>query len=399
MRSELTRFSMCRFIKITYLVVLVVLLLWPFDFIFPFQQNNHVEWMVDSNGVAFLSRGQILSQSSPVRLHQTLIAGHGLTLEAWLSSEDKGQHGPARIVSYSLNPSLQNFMLGQEGSDLVVRLRTTQTNLKGTNPEFVVENVFLKTGFQHIVVTYNFLEQRVYVDGELRLQVAIPGGGFDNWDPSYPLVLGNEATGNREWLGKLSLLAIYDHPLNEQEVRQNYLMGRTTGLTGAFNEGRASRGLTAFYLFDEQRGTVIRDQSGGVPPLNLYIPEHVVADQNKRYLGIAPDYESFMMNASFLKDVVLNVLAFIPLGVIFYGFFSLPEKSPLKAVVFSLMLGLLFTVGIESLQFYMKSRFSSLIDVVSNTAGISLGIVTGRFEMRFRKFLLHFKINGPCLDC
>ena len=398
MRSELIRSSMFRFIKTSYLVVLMLLLLWPFDFIFPFQQDNHVEWMADSNGVAFLPRGQILSESSPVRLHQTLLAGRGLTLEAWLASEDKDQHGPARIVSYSLNPSLRNFMLGQEGSDLVVRLRTTQTNLNGTDPEFVVENVFLKTGFQHIVVTYNFLEQRVYVDGELRRKADIPGGGFDNWDPSYPLVLGNEATGNREWLGKISLLAIYDHPLSEQEVRQHYLMGRTSGLTGALNEGRVSSGLTAFYLFDAQHSTVVRDQSGVAPPLNLYIPEHVAADQNKRYLGAAPDYESFRMNANFLKDVVLNILAFIPLGVIFYGLFGLPEKSPSKAVVFSLMLGLLFTIGIESLQFYMKSRFSSLIDVMSNMAGTSLGIVVGIFEVRFRKFLLHFKINGPCLD-
>jgi len=175
-----------------------------------------VHWITKSNGIEFRQRGQVLSRSSTENLCGRLLIGTGFSLEMWIASENEVQSGPARIVSYSLNTGLRNFTLGQSGENLVMRLRTTKTDLNGINPHLKVANVFGSAGLQHIVVTYDFLEQRVYINGTIQAREKIPGGRFTNWDPSYYLVLGNEATGDRPWLGKIFFLAMYSRPLAEK---------------------------------------------------------------------------------------------------------------------------------------------------------------------------------------
>jgi VanZ family protein len=43
---------------------------------------------------------------------------------------------------------------------------------------------------------------------------------LNNWNPDYNLVIGNEATGDREWLGKVQSFSMSDRALSESEVRQ-----------------------------------------------------------------------------------------------------------------------------------------------------------------------------------
>ncbi|WAL62591.1 VanZ family protein [Thermocoleostomius sinensis] len=41
---------------------------------------------------------------------------------------------------------------------------------------------------------------------------------LNNWDDSFPLVLGNETTGDRPWQGQLAAISLYDAALSETEV-------------------------------------------------------------------------------------------------------------------------------------------------------------------------------------
>jgi hypothetical protein len=108
---------------IFYIFILIGFLLWPFDF-FSFVKND-VRWIEDSKGIEFLETGQAVSNSSTQNFFDGLVNGSGLTLEMWLQTEDVNQLGPARILSYSINPGLRNFTVGQSRDKLVVRLRTT----------------------------------------------------------------------------------------------------------------------------------------------------------------------------------------------------------------------------------------------------------------------------------
>jgi VanZ family protein len=48
---------------------------------------------------------------------------------------------------------------------------------------------------------------------------------FSNWDKDYSFLLGNEATLDRPWLGKMFLVAVYDRALNPNEILTNFRVG------------------------------------------------------------------------------------------------------------------------------------------------------------------------------
>jgi hypothetical protein len=58
-----------------------------------------------------------------------------------------------------------------------------------------------------------------------RLRVRIPGSDFSNWDAGHHLVLGNEATGNRPWFGKLFLVGTYNRALSSRKIEHNFAAG------------------------------------------------------------------------------------------------------------------------------------------------------------------------------
>ena len=56
------------------------------------------------------------------------------------------------------------------------------------------------------------------------------GRDFSNWDSNYPLLIGNEATLDRPYLGEIFLVAIYDRVISDAEIQQNFnagALGRT----------------------------------------------------------------------------------------------------------------------------------------------------------------------------
>ena len=96
---------------------------------------------------------------------------------------------------------------------------------------------------------------------------------FGNWDSGFSLQLGNEATMDRPWLGKIYLVAVYDRALDRAEIRSNLA-------AGAFAQEptrRVREGLVALYTFSEPLGAVVPDRSFFGPPLDLYVgdPERV----------------------------------------------------------------------------------------------------------------------------
>ena len=106
-----------------------------------------------------------LETKTPVALlTQKLRQTSQFTLVTSIATADLDQSGPARIVSISGDPFRRNFTLGQEGSDLALRLRTPVTGINGTNPELAVPEFFTDSGWHRLVVTYNGLVLRLYVD-------------------------------------------------------------------------------------------------------------------------------------------------------------------------------------------------------------------------------------------
>ena len=65
---------------------------------------------------------------------------------------------------------------------------------------------------------------RVYINGRQDASKKV-AGKLSNWNDGFRLVLANELTGDRPWLGELRLVAIYGRALAPREVKQNFKAG------------------------------------------------------------------------------------------------------------------------------------------------------------------------------
>ncbi|MBI5474212.1 MAG: VanZ family protein [Ignavibacteriae bacterium] len=84
--------------------------------------------------------------------------------------------------------------------------------------------------------------------------------------------------------------------------------------------------------------------------------------------------QRFLPAESLWDDIIVNVVLFVPLGMIFGGL-ALRRYTGGKSFVLVTMGGALFSCVIEALQLFLPFRFSSIFDIASNTAGSLIGFV------------------------
>ena len=378
-----------------YGIILAFILLWPFDF--GFLHKNNVKWAPDADGVIF-DDGQIMSTEPCKSLLNKILSGNGLSIELVVASQNDSQSGPARIITCSADPFQRNFTVGQEKDGLIVRLRTIYTDDNGLYPHVVVPGVFSSKEAQYIVIIYDFKKLSIFVNGTLRLQQPAPTGGLSNWDPSYRLIFGNEATGNRPWIGRIFYAAIYNRPISESEISEHYVNN------GRFRKNKNSenlikdKGIVARYFFDEGKGNRIHDSSGNSDPIDLAVPA-VIQSRNGSYFSLS--FKHAAMDMEFYKDIFLNIIAFIPFGFLFHAFLRERFGKSMKVAAAVLILGGIFTVCIESMQYFSATRSSSMLDVINNLLGTFLGVVLDRlYERRLEKWFrttIRIKVKGSRL--
>ena len=149
---------------------------------------------------------------------------NAITIEAWVQPANLTQEGPARIVSVSEGAYTRNFTLAQELNQYIVRFNTSDNNDNGS-PEFVTSAGTVTTELTHVVFTWNAASQmaRFYINGELsNVSDTVFTGDLSSWRSDYRIVIANELTVARPWLGDIHLVAIYNRALSHEEVTRNY---------------------------------------------------------------------------------------------------------------------------------------------------------------------------------
>jgi hypothetical protein len=85
----------------------------------------------------------------------------------------------------------------------------------------------LQATLQHVVLTYDPINGRqIYVNGAL-VASGDPqkGGDISAWDDTFAIVLGNEVSGTRPWVGEIRLVGVYDRALTPAQITLNYNAG------------------------------------------------------------------------------------------------------------------------------------------------------------------------------
>src|SRR5207344_3322885 len=76
------------------------------------------------------------------------------------------------------------------------------------------------------------------------------------------------------------------------------------------------------------------------------------------------------------RDIVLNVLGFVPFGFCFFLHRRRPGAAPWFAnALLVVITGAMISLTIETIQVWLPNRISSMNDLLGNTAGTLLGVI------------------------
>jgi len=185
---------------------------------------GNVTW--GQNLLSVDSSTTLSTSSAATKVRDRVVTSGELTVEAWLKPANTTQTGPSRIISMSVDPLERNFMLAQELDTFAVRFRASgESDWDNGSPTVFTTSASASTALTHVMFVHRSNGQEVlYIDG---VEDATFGrsGDTSQWDASYPIVVANEATDDRAWLGELHLIAAYDRALSLSEVGQNFTAG------------------------------------------------------------------------------------------------------------------------------------------------------------------------------
>ncbi|MGH8166124.1 MAG: LamG domain-containing protein, partial [Woeseiaceae bacterium] len=167
------------------------------------------------------------STAASKKLHDLIRATGEYSIEAWVVPANVTQE-MARIVSYSAGDDARNFTLQQTLYDYNFRHRSAETDLNGDPPLSTPSaDEILQASLQHVVATYSPVDGRkIYVNGVPVTEAdPVPGGSLVDWQDTFALVLGNEASGDGLWQGTFRLVAIHNRVLTPEQIVQNFDVG------------------------------------------------------------------------------------------------------------------------------------------------------------------------------
>jgi glycopeptide antibiotics resistance protein len=99
------------------------------------------------------------------------------------------------------------------------------------------------------------------------------------------------------------------------------------------------------------------------------IPEHFFV-LHEPFLELP--WNEYYPGWNYWKDVAINIAGFIPLGFLFWAYFSLVLRIEHPTVV-TVAFGFAVSLTIEVLQAFLPTRNSGMTDLITNTFGTVLG--------------------------
>ena len=342
------------------LMGLLVAGFWPFH-----SPRNQVTWFAGGNGLRFGRRGTILSSGEFKAAN--VPADAPCSLEIWFEPGFTAASGTLLAFYAPENP--RQFSLRQSIADLALQSDLRDGRFRTLTTRLYVEDIFRRGKPLFVTVTSKGGQTSVYIYGVLaRIAPKFPLSGQDF---GGKLVIANLPKVDNSWSGLLRGLAFYDQEISPPQVLHHYKTWTEKGRPDVSENERA----VALYLFDERAGRVIHNQ---VPSgTDLYIPyRYLVLHQ----VLLRPFWESFHPTWSYLDDVLVNILGFVPFGFLFCAYLSLAGRIRRPALV-TILLGFTLSFTIESLQAFLPTRDSDTTDIITNTLGTCFGVLLYRLNL------------------
>ena len=148
--------------------------------------------MITTTGAMDVSGGGFSLNGVSSPLLEACKKSNAFSIELVFATDNIAQKGPARIVSFSKDPYVRNFTLGQEGPNLTLRLRTPKTGENGSKPEVTLGKI-AQSRINRVCLTYEQGAIVFYQNGKPVMNSNKVIGDFSNWNShGQGLILGDE---------------------------------------------------------------------------------------------------------------------------------------------------------------------------------------------------------------
>jgi hypothetical protein len=355
------------------LVVILIAGLWPFR-----PQKNDVAWLQGENGIRFGHRGIVVS-TRPLRED---IPGGPCTLEIYLRPARASGSGTIVAVDDNSDPKYV-FALRQFDASLAVQRPALDARGNLVRQWWRTGGVFEKN--RSVVLTITSVQRRttLYVDG---VPASVSSDfGLSDADLTGGMILGNSALQD-SWHGDILGLAIYDIALSPPEVDEH----ASRWLRGQAPTMNSDHPPSVLYKFDEHSGNIVHDQ-GAVGNSLLIQPRYFILHP----AFLEPVWKPFRsrwdgwMTRSYWSDMAVNIAGFVPFGF-FFALCFLLTPSIARPRLTAILLGFAISLVIETLQYFLPTRDSSMTDLLNNTIGAALGVALCRPALAQKLRAEHF---------
>ncbi|TCK18193.1 VanZ like protein [Thiogranum longum] len=305
-------------------MVAVSLLYWAFGF-YPYQLPPYHNGAVHTanNTLRFDAPGIAYTREPPAWL-PTVIGSSLLRVILEVRSETHQKHRWARILNLSRDSHHTNLSIGQNGSDLVVNVLSTEARHAG-KIRTVIKEVFAQPGWHRIELNILPRLLTVTADGREVLHQRLAIDPLSKWSPDYRLAFGNEFGFKRPWLGEIRKAIIF-----VPGERYDYTL-----------------------------------------PDVLEIPASYRLPLANRYVRWIP-FTDYRNGISTVADNMLNLFGFIPFGIIL----AMTLHKPRSVWALGAICGAM-SLSIEAGQLFLAPRTPSMEDLLLNTLGGALGAWLG----------------------
>jgi hypothetical protein len=330
-----------------------------------FKFENGVAWLKENPGVRFSDNGLAFAQPFLKQADVDAFSGNGFSIEFSFKSTDHKSGGFGFVLSIHDGSDRDQLLVGQWKSYIIVM---NGDDYKRKDPRISVDTAFQKDKPIFMTITTGKQGTHIYIDGQIaksdsKLKLWLPPGGKPR------LTLGNSVYGNNSWEGEIHGLALYGHAVNDDEAAAHF---DRWSKEKSFAFAKTYR-PSLLYTFEEGEGTHVPDLSGN--DVHLQMPRKMPVLQ-KRFLEVP--WHNLELNSSLYMDLVVNLIGFIPLGLVLAVVLGLyKEWSGKNIMILSILFCFLLSLGIEIAQAWIPSRSSNLHDLVLNTAGGWIGAVIG----------------------
>jgi hypothetical protein len=314
-----------------WLLTFLWLALWPFDF-----TRKNLASFDEGRGLQFTPPSIALSDGAPSK-----IAGLD-TFAIMLRFFPARNNGSGCILDYAPIETATNLRILEEKGQLDFAFRVADVGMKhfrvplGNPDNLKTYLCIVRRGSITIMDS-----GRVVTSRETQTEIG------SRWNRQAELIFGCTASGKLRWRGTLVSFEVHR--------------------AGDINSIPDTGSAILSYQFPRHKGRMIPD-IGREPHIPLLVPTQVIAPARK-ILSSPLTYWDGQWNTS---DVFYNLIAFLPLGVLLGLLFKMRMRK-VMLVLAATGVACLISLSVESAQYLVSWRDSSIVDVFTNSFGTFCG--------------------------